>query len=122
MTAETDGLALLAASVGPGADRHVPLGARAVVVPFAAAAEHGDRRSRAARRLHGLPGLPRLRILRPTSLDATAPPTSAPLRRRLTLLPVGGAGRRRARPKRPPRLPADAAREGSAAARAIGRG
>src|SRR5436190_11972184 len=69
-----------------------------------------------------LPGLPRLRILRPTSLDATAPPTRAPLRRRLTLLPVGGAGRRRARPKRPPCLPADAARECSAAARAIGRG
>jgi len=41
MTAETDGLALLAASVGPGADRHAPLGAREVVVPFAAAADHG---------------------------------------------------------------------------------
>ena len=53
MTAETDGLALLAASVGPGADRHVPLGAREVVVPFAAAADHGAAERRSFRILLG---------------------------------------------------------------------
>ena len=53
MTAETDGLALLAASVGPGADRHVLLGAREVVVPFAAAADHGAAERRSFRILLG---------------------------------------------------------------------